>query len=152
MLNLLIASLLIFSQAQAELAAFLTKPNPEVTTGDFCETSDPDFVGYRYKDNMPYCERNVSTQLKRRIYEQYSIPENCRREYTIDHFVPLAMGGSNAPENLWPEHKNVKATRQNLEQDVYTELSHDRISQKEAVEVITQAKMNPPPDIPEGCH
>lgn len=150
--SLLVFTFLAFTQTHAELATFPTKPNPEITFGSYCEVHDPDFSGYRYKDHMPYCERNVSAQLKRRIYEQYGIPEHCRSEYTVDHFIPLAMGGSNAAENLWPEHKNVKATRQNLEQDIYTELSHDRISQKDAVEVVTQAKMNPPRDITPGCH
>lgn len=130
--------------ATANELNYPVKPNPEVTVGDFCNEKDPDFVGYRYKEKIPYCIRNVSGWTKAEIYDLYGIPEDCRDEYTVDHFVPLALGGSNHDPNLWPEHKHVKATRQNLEMEVYTQLKNGEISQREAVQVITHAKMNPP--------
>lgn len=149
--TLFVIALLTSFMVNAEKPNFPTKPNPEMTYGTYCDEKNEDFEGYRYEEKIPYCVRNVTREMKRKIYELYSIPERCRHEYTIDHFIPLAMGGSNHPENLWPEHKHVKATRQNLEMDIYIEISHGRIKQREAIEVITQAKMNPPRDIPAGC-
>ncbi len=149
--------MIVLSLALSTTAAFAqefpVKPNPEVTVGDFCDPSDQDFIGYRYEEKIPFCERNVSRHRKDQAYRAYGISENCRREYTVDHFVPLSMGGSNAIENLWPEHKNVKATRQNLEQELYEKLARGEMSQAAVVNQIVDAKMNPPAEIePSDCH
>jgi hypothetical protein len=129
----------------------LIKPDPQLTYGDTCTKDNPDFAGYRSNEHYPYCNRNVSYGLKTRIYAEYHIPQKCRQEYTIDHFIPLSMGGSNAPQNLWPEHKNVKATRQNLEQDLFNEIMEGRISQSEAIKEIVEAKENPEEPVPWTC-
>ncbi len=119
-------------------------PNPDYTTGDYCTKQDPDFDGYRYEEKIPYCRRGVSQHRKRQVYEAYAIPDRCKRNYTVDHFIPLSMGGSNKFENLWPEHKAIKHTRETLEQEIYDQLRRGEISQKEAVEIIIDSKMNPP--------
>lgn len=144
--------LFVISGSLQAAPQFPVKPNPEVTQGDFCTTKDKDFVEYRYSEKIPYCIRNVSRYTKEEIYDMYEVPEKCRDEYTVDHYIPLSMGGSNQIVNLWPEHKTVKATRQNLEMEVYTELKNGRISQAEAVEIVTQAKLHPPPVSPSRCH
>ncbi|MGE3683668.1 MAG: HNH endonuclease [Bdellovibrionales bacterium] len=134
-------------------ADFPTKPNPEITTGDFCRPENPDFHEYRRygSEQIAYCHRNVSRFTKKQIYGKYRVPARCRRDYTVDHFVPLSMGGSNEPENLWPEHHNVKAARQDLEQNVFNQLREGYLSQSEAVEIVVHAKMNPPPVEPAEC-
>jgi hypothetical protein len=131
---------------------FPVKPDPKVTNGDYCDKKDRDFAGYRYSERIAYCERNVSYHVKQRIYDEYGVPEKCRDEYTVDHFIPLSMGGSNDPSNLWPEHRFVKATRQNLEQQLYLELANGQITQKRAVDTVVEAKMNPPHVSPSDCH
>ena len=138
--------------ASADQELFPTKPDPDVTVGDYCDEQDPDFVGYRYEDKVPYCIRKVSRHRKTRVYNQYHVPEDCRVEYTVDHYIPLFMGGSNEVANLWPEHRRVKATRQNLEQQLYLELRNGHITQSRAIEVVTEAKMNPPQVAPSECH
>ncbi len=127
------------------------RPNPEVTSGDLCTPQDGDFEGFRYRENIPTCYRDVSREVKADIYESYGVPEKCRRQYTVDHYIPLSLGGSNQPANLWPEHKDIKATRQNLEQNLYTQVRAGLISQRQALEVIVQAKNNPPHVDPRGC-
>ena len=148
--NLLLSFMLGGSCALAE--NFPVKPDPHVTQGDFCNPRDPDFVDFRYEEKIAYCARNVSRYTKAEIYDLYDVPERCRREYTVDHYIPLFVGGSNHQVNLWPEHKSVKATRQNLEMNVYTELKNGRLTQQEAVEIITNAKLNPPEVAPSHCH
>ncbi len=143
---------MLLSGWMASAQNFPVKPNPEMTQGDYCDSEDPDFVDYRYQEKVPYCARNVSRWTKNEIYEQYDVPEKCRTEYTVDHYVPLFMGGSNQNANLWPEHKAVKATRQNLEMELYVELKNGRMTQSEALEIITQAKMHPPKVTPSKCH
>jgi len=48
--------------------------------------------------------RNVSTKTKKEVFEEYglSYPQP-PGAYEVDHFIPLALGGSNDIANLWPE-------------------------------------------------
>ncbi|MCB0405843.1 MAG: HNH endonuclease [Bdellovibrionales bacterium] len=119
-------------------------PNPEFTNGDLCGVKDKDFDEFRYDEEIAHCKRNVSKGRRDGIYEDYNIPSRCRNDYTIDHFIPLSIGGNNRNENLWPEHKAIKAVRENLEYDVYLDLRGARITQKEAVSIIRTAKLAPP--------
>jgi len=80
-------------------------PNATVTPGSLCDTQNADFIEFRYQEHIPYCARNVSSVLKAKIYEQYGIPEADRDQFTIDHLIPLSIGGSNDRSNLWPEAK-----------------------------------------------
>lgn len=115
-------------------------PREDLTYGQLCTTRNADFKEYRYTEKIPYCERNVSRDQRNRIYDKYRIPVSCRGRYTIDHFIPLSIGGDNSDVNLWPEHKLVKATRPRLEQELYESLSRGRITQKLAVEIIVREK------------
>ena len=119
-------------------------PDPQSTPGELCDTKDEDFTGYRYKEKIPYCQRNVSSETKSDIYGHYEVQENVRRNYTIDHLIPLSIGGSNNISNLWPEHKKIKQLRINLETEVYEDVRAGRMSQSEAILKIIKAKMNPP--------
>jgi hypothetical protein len=125
-------------------ASFPFTPHEEITTGSLCTTSDQDFREFRYKERIPYCKRSVSSSEKRKIYESYGVAVHCRKEYTIDHFIPLSLGGTNHANNLWPEHKSVKSLRKNLEFELFQKLEAGRITQQEAVEAIIEAKFNPP--------
>lgn len=116
-------------------------PTQNTTPGSMCLTSDPDFKEYRYPEKIPYCARKVSSSKKKRIYEKYGIPLADRSHYTIDHLVPLALGGSNHENNLWPEAKELRAKyRPTLEIDLYKKISRGEISQQDAVKCIKVAK------------
>ncbi|MBI4041496.1 MAG: hypothetical protein HY390_06495 [Deltaproteobacteria bacterium] len=124
-------------------------PDPEITQGDLCTEDNPDFAKYRYQENIPYCQRNVSKARREKIYEKYNIPSHCRYLYTIDHFIPLSIGGSNADQNLWPEHVLVKATRPKLEEEIYLALAQGELNQQEAIDIIIKEKtteQQSPPD------
>ena len=47
--------------------------------------------------------RNVSVATKKEIYAEYGIASHTTGEYEVDHFIPLEIGGSNDPSNLFPE-------------------------------------------------
>jgi hypothetical protein len=124
----------------AELFSYPLAPSPDLTPGELCSESDPDFDHHRYQENIPYCVRKLSASRKRDIYELHGIPEECRSYYTVDHFIPLALGGNNADANLWPEHINVKQARHRLEIDLFWALRRGEITQAEAIEVIVTEK------------
>ncbi len=141
---------LVFTFA-TNLWAFPLTPNTKITTGSLCSRSDADYGTNRYAERIAYCNRNVDTQTKAQIYRKYNIPRNCWNRYTIDHFYPLSMGGSNHTDNLWPEHKLVKKTRTNLELETFQQLQAGQITQKEALSIIKESKLHPPmPDSHSG--
>lgn len=115
-------------------------PDKSMSPGDRCTIENPDFTEYRYPEKIVYCTRNVSSSTKARIYDAYHVPKNERGDYTIDHIIPLSIGGSNSVKNLWAEHKKVKATRPNLELDLYHELRDARITQQQAIDTILEVK------------
>lgn len=138
-----LALVMISVIASEALADFPFTPDPSVV-GSLCTNNDSDFAEYRYKERIPYCRRNLSSYEKRRIYEAYGVPTHCRSSYTIDHFIPLSLGGTNRANNLWPEAKSIKKLRQNLELELFQQLKSGVITQAEAVAAIRDAKFNPP--------
>lgn len=130
--------LIIFSPFS--LASYPLAPDPQMTPGELCSEADPDFESHRYSEKIPYCVRNVSFSRRQKIYDLYQIPEHCRAQYTVDHFIPLALGGNNSDANLWPEHRSVKSARHRLEMDLFLALSRGELNQEEAIEIIVTEK------------
>ena len=56
----------------------------------FCQTGYSRFV------------RQTSGRVKRDVYRAYDVDRRSGR-FEIDHMVPLGLGGSDTPENLWPQ-------------------------------------------------
>lgn len=117
-------------------------PNEKTSPGHMCTINDTDFQEYRYRQNIVYCKRNLSFNKKTSIYNKYGIDLSERDQYTIDHIIPLSIGGSNSELNLWPEHKNVKQSRPNLETCIFNLVKNDLIKQKIAVDFILKVKFN----------
>ena len=113
-------------------------PNPRFTSPHYCTTLDKDFKEFRYKDNVPVCRRNVSSGLRQRIYEAYEVPREERKGYTIDHLIPLSLGGSNHAKNLWPQPKDQSTAP--IEYQIYLKVSKGEISIFEAWNVILGEK------------
>jgi len=123
--------------------AYPAVPDDSATPGELCSEENRDFAGYRYQEQIPYCQRNVGSALKTRIYDAYGIPRAERTQYTIDHLIPLSIGGNNSVRNLWPEHRRLKATRPDLEIRLYTALKDGEMGRDEAVEIVLRAKFSP---------
>lgn len=151
----LLVVLLNFAQLSeaAPIAPIPITPDPQMTPGARCSVDDRDFDGYRYQEKMPHCFRRVNGQLKKRIHEAYNIPKGCRGSYTVDHLIPLSMGGNNSPENLWPEHHRVKATRQRMEDELFFQVEMGALTSEEAVSILLKEKRELVLDLTqlEGC-
>lgn len=139
---LILVTTLHFAHANTHLKP--VKPNDNLTPGELCSTIDQDFIGYRYKERVAFCERNVDHWTKTEIYNEYGVDLKYRNRYTIDHLVPLSIGGNNSVSNLWPEPKSVKRLRQNLEFEIYRAVKNNELTQAEAIQIILDAKFNPP--------
>ncbi len=136
---LLFSGLVSFAQQK-----FPIGPNPTTTPGSLCTDS----TQHRYAENIVYCVRNVSSDLKNQLIQTYDhqlgfqIEQMPRGDFKIDHFIPLSIGGSNNPDNLWPQHKSVYTKTDPLELLVFQKISNAHITQAEAVRVIREAKLN----------
>lgn len=111
------------------------------TTGHKCTTTDRDFDRFRYRERIPYCSRNVDYDLKTRKYLEYGVDLRTRRQYTIDHIIPLSIGGSNHPDNLWPQHKDIHTGY--YERELFELINESKITQKQAIRMIMIKKFDP---------
>ena len=76
-------------------------PDKDCTPGDVFEDATKERICVSgYSSTV----RNVSTDLKEKIFEEYGIEYPVEfGSYEIDHLIPLALGGSNDISNLWPK-------------------------------------------------
>jgi hypothetical protein len=81
-------------------AALADMPNRALTPGDVAQS---DAAAVCSTGNASR-HRRVSYRTRDRVYLAYGIPRGQRKgRYEIDHLVPLELGGSNRPANLWPQ-------------------------------------------------
>lgn len=135
----LILSTIAFADTNSR---FPIRPNEEITPGHLCERADT----IRYPEGIKYCNRDVQSNLKKEIIQEYDarfsyqIEQMDRLEFKIDHFIPLCMGGSNDRENLWPQHKSIYDITDPLEPEMCAKMANGKLLQRDAVELIKKSK------------
>lgn len=122
---------------------FPKTPDTTMTPGKLCQIGET----FRYAEQIRYCKRDVATELKYEIIDDYdelgfNIGEMERSDFKIDHFIPLCAGGANTATNLWPQHKSVYKITDPLEPLVCDLMKANLMSQAEMVTLINQAKRN----------
>lgn len=127
--------------AYQENGKFPIGPDPVLTPGALCERP----TARRYPEHIAYCERNVSSEEKREIFQKYDqtgfrTREMQRGAFKIDHLIPLCMGGSNSAKNLWPQHESIYNITDPLEPVLCDKMAQGRLKQQKAVEIILYAK------------
>lgn len=119
-------------------ASTILNPSDTLTPGWYCDIKNPDFIEYRYKEKVPVCKRNVTVSMKNKVYDSYNVAVSDRIFYTIDHKVPLSLGGSNDQLNLRPQLKEISSA--SLEGFVYNLIKSDKINKTEAINLILSVK------------
>ncbi len=70
--------------------------------------------------------RNVPVELKKSVYEEYTIPfPQPKGAYEVDHLISLELGGSNDIANLWPEASDPRPGFH--EKDMVENYLHDQV-------------------------
>ncbi len=124
------------------LDAYPTSPQPSLTPGSLCTTPN----SRRYPEKIAYCDRNVESELKDQIVKKYDatfgyrINSIGRRNFKIDHYIPLCMGGSNAETNLWPQHPTVYEITDPIEPLLCNQMALGLMKQSEAIRLIKLVK------------
>ncbi len=115
---------------------FATQPNSNVTPGELCTPSNPDFVQYRYKAHLAYCKRNVSHYKKLQVAQVYGIAESDWHNYEFDHLIPLNSGGDSSVANLWPQPIVEAHDKDKVEQQAFDGLNSGALTQAQAIQLM----------------
>lgn len=76
-------------------------PDPKLTPGSTFPVTRADVCVPGYSKKV----RDVPVALKREVLRRYGVSPQDRRDYEIDHLIPLSIGGSNSIRNLWPQSR-----------------------------------------------
>jgi hypothetical protein len=126
------------AQDGAGILAARATPDSSYTPGHLCSPTDPNFKEYRYAEHIPYCNRNVTQQMKLDISAHYGILQSAWASYEFDHLIPLAIGGDSSIDNLWPQpHEpgtpDGSEGKDKLEEQLYLQMKAGTITQADAV-------------------
>jgi len=94
----LCTTILIGLLAIAPVAAFEVLPDKNLT-GESVRTEDRDAAcGHASEHRAP-----MNAPRRDEILRRYGLPPGPHPDYEIDHLIPLCLGGSDDPSNLWPQ-------------------------------------------------
>jgi hypothetical protein len=85
--------------------------------------------------------RHYDRELRNHVFASYGLIAVDRRDYEIDHLLPLSLGGApDDPRNLWPESRRSEPfnaeVKDTLEDVLHREVCAGRMPLKEAQEAI----------------
>jgi hypothetical protein len=96
---LLSTALLLVITSPSFASTYYHLPNALLTPGKVASTNVEEVCNPAY----PTAARNVSQYRKNKVYKRYGVTKaNCTNGCKIDHLIPIAIGGANDIENLWP--------------------------------------------------
>ena len=75
-------------------------PDPVKTPGDILTTDTSTICQPAYYRSV----KDVSDDIKKAIYKKYGLRyPQAKEKYEVDRLIPIELGGSNDPKNLWPQ-------------------------------------------------
>jgi hypothetical protein len=77
-----------------------TYPNKVLTPGNLLTMDETFLCNPRTID---YYTINTSDDIKQQIFKKYNIAYPPTKQYQIDRYIPIKLGGSNDIRNLWPQ-------------------------------------------------
>lgn len=90
-----------YSAAHTPVAPDFAYPDTVYTPGLAATQSIDDLTASYDSQTYSQAHRNVPQSVKNAVCKEY--PQNCTGPVEIDHFIPVALGGSNDITNLWAE-------------------------------------------------
>jgi len=75
------------------------EPNPKLTPGAIRQVSMREMCAVPHEE----VEVDVPDGLREKILHAYGIPEKRKSDYEIDFLIAPRLGGTEDPQNLWPE-------------------------------------------------
>jgi hypothetical protein len=84
--------------ATAPVCAFENLPDKNLTGGSV-RTGERDAACGHAKESRG----RMNAVRRDQILSRYGLPPGTHPDYEIDHLIPLCLGGSDDPSNLWPQ-------------------------------------------------
>jgi len=108
----LLAFFVLVGVLAAPAFAFEVRPNPNITGGsvriDGHDVNTTCGHSKAHRGSMSHTRRDEILTL-------YGLPPRTHPDYEIDHLIPLCLGGSDDPSNLWPEPRRSIEPKWNAE-------------------------------------
>ena len=82
--------------------------------------------------SIPHEKRHVTTKEKNQLFDAAGIPKSERKNYVIDHKIPLELGGTNDSSNLQVEAKGESKQKDKVENYLAGKVRHGEMSLPEA--------------------
>jgi hypothetical protein len=105
-------AIILLAALAAPAFAFEVRPNPDLTSGsvriDGHDLSTTCGQSKAHRGSMSHARRDE-------ILTRYGLPPGEHPDYEIDHLIPLCLGGSDDPSNLWPEPRRSIERKWNAE-------------------------------------
>ncbi len=79
----------------------------------------------------------VSTKIKTATYTAYGITEEEKKNYILDRFVPINLGGTNDQSNIWPQLTGNSANKNKVESFLFEEMCAGRITVSQSQELVS---------------
>jgi len=138
--KLLVVLLLNLMFGVASAATFEEYPDSKKTPGDYNTQFNKDKLCSHEVHTGDF--RDVSQSKAKAVYASYGINYADHKNYELDHFIPLSLGGSNKTTNLWPEPHHPKHGHGSLDKDkaewnLLLRVCHNEITLKDAQKIIT---------------
>jgi hypothetical protein len=86
-------------KAVASLVEDAVEPNPKLTPGAIRQVSMREMCAVPHEE----VEVDVPDALREKILDEYGISEKRKGDYEIDFLIAPLLGGTQDPQNLWPE-------------------------------------------------
>jgi len=84
----------------------------------------------------------VTEEMERQVFSRYHIPWRRRSEFKIDHLIPIALGGADNVENLWPQSLSVRPysplRKELLTQRLLAEIAEGKLTLAQAQKEIAE--------------
>lgn len=137
MLSYRIFTFVLLNFVMSQTVFSMSVPNPQFTTGVLCTPTDADFKGFDYPSKVARCNRNIGSIEKEEVAKNYgNIPQSEWVNYEFDHYMPLCAGGSNNPQNLWPQPIAEAKQKDIIEVQVCSALKAGTLTENQALQKI----------------
>lgn len=70
----------------------------------------------------------------------HGVPKDVWDQYEFDHYIPLSIGGSDSPKNLFLQRLDAAHEKDKLEDQLFNDLAAGKITQADAVAQIRSWK------------
>lgn len=109
-------------------------PNPTLTPGATLDVTREDLCRSEYTSPAG----KIPITLKRQTFDRYGLSPGAVG-YNVDHLIPVSLGGSNSPKNLWPQSLSGEWNyymKNRLERTLYKKVCREALALEKAQQEI----------------